>query len=273
MIAPRCVVAIARPPLSRYASRNATASALPSSGSVAPPISSINASAPGRAADRIPARISIDDEKVERSARIACASPISVRIERKTGTRVPGPAGSGTPHCGEHREEAGGLEHDRLAAGVGTRDDEQSPVGGQLEVERHRVAAVPRGLEHAAAQRLEPPVEQGMARGHERPAPVLGDLGQPALAHLAERDPGLEAVELGELARGGAELLLPRKHELAELRSSRSISRRSSAARSAKSLLGSMTSRGSTKTVWPDPERSCTIPGTRPRADARTGRQ
>jgi hypothetical protein len=53
----------------------------------------------------------------------------------------------------------------------------------------------------------------------------------------------------------------------------RSTSRRSSPDIKASSLFASMTSIGSTKTVWPEPERSWTMPGTRPRAEARTGRQ
>ena len=45
--AEKCVVTSARPPRARYSSRNAIASALPSSGSVEPPISSIKARKPG----------------------------------------------------------------------------------------------------------------------------------------------------------------------------------------------------------------------------------
>src|SRR5262249_25539168 len=56
--AERCVVTIARPPFARKASSHATASALPSSGSVAPPTSSRSARASGCAASRMRARIS-----------------------------------------------------------------------------------------------------------------------------------------------------------------------------------------------------------------------
>ena len=113
----------------RYASRNATASALPSSGSVAPPISSTSASTPGEDSSRIDASVSIEEENVERSDRIACASPISVRIARKTGTRVPASAAIGMPDCVIRERSPAVFEDDRLAARVRSRDDEHPPVG------------------------------------------------------------------------------------------------------------------------------------------------
>ncbi len=40
----------------------------------------------------------------------------------------------------EHREEAGRLQHDGLAAGVGPRNDEQAPIGRELEIEGDGIA-------------------------------------------------------------------------------------------------------------------------------------
>ena len=217
LTAERCVVTRARPPLATYASRKATARALPSSGSVAPPISSISASDPGPASARIPARVSIEEENVERSERIACASPISVRIERKTGTRVPAAAGIGNPALRQKREEPGRLQDDGLSAGVRARDDEKAAVRRKLHVERHRLPALPGFAEDAAAQLLVARVEQRMAGPDESPGAVVRDLGKAPLAHLAEFRLRLERVELSEGLDGALQVVAVRENHAAEL--------------------------------------------------------
>ncbi len=68
-------------------------------------------------------------EKVERSCSMDCASPMSARKASKTGVTASS-AGTGTPACAMHGDQAGGLEGDGFAAGVGAADDELAVVAG-----------------------------------------------------------------------------------------------------------------------------------------------
>ena len=273
MIADKCVVTIARPPRATSASRYATAMALPSSGSVAPPISSINASVSGPASSRISASRSIEDENVERSERIACASPISVRTVRKTGRRVPAPAGIGIPHWASIAKRpavfrttvlppAFGPEttSSRRSAGRSRSSGTASPPSRAEPRTRRRSfsnRASRRGWRAARSVQLPSSESSGI-----RPSPISPKRTRASMASSSASAP-TAASSAGPSAR------IPRPNSA----SNRSASHRSSEASSARSLFASTTSSGSTNTVCPEPDRSCTMPGTRERAEARTGRQ
>ena len=205
MIADRCVVTIARPPRATSASRYATAMALPSSGSVAPPISSINASVSGPASSRISASRSIEDENVERSERIACASPISVRTARKTGRRVPAPAGIGIPHWASIAKRPAVFRTTVLPPAFGPETTSSRRSAGRSRSSGTASPPLAGRAEDSPPQLFEPRVEEGVAGGAERPAPVVRELGDPALADLAEEDPRLDGVQLRELSDRGFE--------------------------------------------------------------------
>ena len=178
------------------------------------------------------------------------------------------------PHWASSEKSPAVLSTTVLPPALGPETTRSLLFRGQLEVERNGVAPFARLAENASAQGLVAGVEQRVARAPENPAVVVRDLGEAASAHLAEGDLRLERVERREALHRVAELVGLRQDLAAEL--AKAAARLRAAPRpavSARSLLDSMTSSGSTKTVWPEPERSCTIPGTRPRAEAWTGRQ
>ena len=94
----RCVEIATKPPDSRSLSTTATASAPPSSGSVAVPSSSSTTSVCGDALSRIPVSFDTWAENVLRLSAIDCASPMSARIWSNHGNSASS-AGIGTPAC------------------------------------------------------------------------------------------------------------------------------------------------------------------------------
>src|SRR6185436_18148897 len=94
----RCVVITARLSFATRPSRRAIDSAAPSSGSVPEPSSSSRTSASGPAASQASLSRRSRPLKVERSARRSCSSPTVATRERRNGTRLPGAAGTGSPH-------------------------------------------------------------------------------------------------------------------------------------------------------------------------------
>ena len=67
---------------------------------------------------------------VESDCSIDCSSPMSAKTASKMGRRESASAGIGQAGLGHQREEAGGLEGDGLAAGVGAGDQEDREVLG-----------------------------------------------------------------------------------------------------------------------------------------------
>ena len=142
LTAERCVVTSARPPRSTIRLEKRDARALPSSGSVAPPISSISASVSGPGLVEDAGQASPSTTRTSSGPR---GSP--ARRRSRCGSRgrpaggFPTPRGSGCPHCASIEKSPAVFRTTVLPPGVGARDDEQPPVGRQLEIERHRVAA------------------------------------------------------------------------------------------------------------------------------------
>ena len=118
----------------------ATASAEPSSGSVAEPSSSSRTRECASARRERRSRLMMCAEKVESSASMDCASPMSARNAVKIG-KLAAAAGTGKPGLGHHGQQRGGFEGDGLAAGVGAADDELAGFGGEFERERDNLTA------------------------------------------------------------------------------------------------------------------------------------
>ena len=90
-------------------------------------------------------------EKVESSASMDCASPMSARNAVKIG-KAGGGGGNGQAGLGHHGQQRGGFERDGFAAGVGAADDELACFGGEFEGERDDLPAG--GAEMSFEQRM-----------------------------------------------------------------------------------------------------------------------
>ena len=86
----------------------------------------------------IDAMLAMCAENVLRLASIDCSSPMSANSDRKTGSARS--VGGGNPQAGlrHQRQQAGGLERDRLAAGVRSGDQQNRRRRNDLDRDRHR---------------------------------------------------------------------------------------------------------------------------------------
>ena len=114
-------------------------------------------------------------------------------------------AGERQTRLRHERKEPGGLEHHGLAAGVGTGDDEQALLRGELEVERDdglRGTLRPGLGERPAPQRGQGGIEQRVPRRRERPPSVVRQLGKASRGRFPKLDLRLERVERRHLRDG-----------------------------------------------------------------------
>ncbi len=71
---------------------------------------------------------------------------MSAKTRRNTGTMLPSARGNEEAALSHQREKADGLESHRLAAGVGTRDDEDRGLGAYEDRHRDGIAVGARGV-------------------------------------------------------------------------------------------------------------------------------
>ena len=115
----------------------ATPSAPPSIGSVPEPTSSSRTSAGSARARSIDAMLVMCAEKVLRLASIDCSSPMSAKIDRKTGSARAVGRGNAQARLRHQRQQPGGLQRDGLAAGV-RPGDRAAPSPAAIDLDRHR---------------------------------------------------------------------------------------------------------------------------------------
>ena len=109
---------------------------------------------------------------------------------------------------GHEREQGEGLERDGLAARVGPGNQQQRPVGGELEIHRHDLA---RGVAPALRE------EQRVACGLEVDA-ALAIEGRPRGLHaVGEVGAGEHPVQGAERLHERGQLVAPRAHRLGQL--------------------------------------------------------
>ena len=146
--ASKCVVATTSAPRWRKCWTMAVARAPPSFGSVPVPTSSSSTSAGNCISRSIDTRLVMCDENVLRLFSIDCSSPMSANTERNTGIRAT-VAGTCRPDLRHQGKQPGRLERHRLAARVGTGDQQHAIGRIEQHVDRHRPLEhrVPRALE------------------------------------------------------------------------------------------------------------------------------
>ena len=156
------------------------------------------------------------------------------------------------PALVQQRREAERLQRDGLAARVRARDDERPQVA-ELEVDRHRCGRV----------------EERVPRAEKDDVVTDRDLGAPPRPREGPARDG--EVDLRRRPRRARRARLAPAPTAAESsRRIRATSSRSALSASRSRFESSTTANGSTKSVWPEPELSWTMPGTLPRADARS---
>ena len=189
------------------------------------------------------------------------------RCRRRRGgrraARAPAAAGTCRPDCAMRAKQAEGLEGHRLAAGVGAADDEHRLA----EAERAATPAPARARDRRAScpsRSSSAGMSSGMARLAAGPARAPRvDLGLQRLHVAGEQGHGLGGVQLAQDAGGEREVVgrasPTRRGQLgAGCGSPRAAPR--PAARTM-SLLSSTAGRGSTNTLWPEPELPWMMPG------------
>ena len=209
---------------------------------------------------------------------ISCASPISARIAAKTGSRVAGPQGSGRPACAISEKSPAVFRTTVLPPALGPETTSRRfSAGSSRSSGTISLARAGRAAGDSPSARNLRGASRGSSSGWRAAAivqlPSSESSGILAAAFSPNSTFASSASSAAICATASSRSSPAARTSWPKPASSLSTSRRSSPASRARSLLDSMTSIGSTKTVWPDPERSCTMPGTRARADARTGRQ
>ena len=105
----------------------------------------------------------------------------------------------GMPHWASSEKSPAVFSTTVLPPALGPDTTRSRRSAGSSKSSGTACAALARLPEDALPELLEARVEQGMARGDDRPAAVVRDLGQARLAHLAEGRLRLQRVERGEL--------------------------------------------------------------------------
>ena len=123
-----------------------------------------------------------------------------------------GLGGHGQSSLGHQAEQSDGLERDRLAAGVGSGDQDAAGVGGQGGGDWDDIARQYVGIEQRVSGRVEDQVARLPADPVE--AVVLGR--QRSVEFAAESGLGLGEVDLGETAHGRSDGAGLRADRLAE---------------------------------------------------------
>ncbi len=235
-------------------SRSACASADPSVGSVPAPSSSRSTSVSGPAASTIRVIDRRWPENVESDCATDCSSPMSAKTSRSTGSELPASAGTWRPAwCMRHRRP--------IVRSVTVLP----PVFGPVTTSA--VNSPPRSTS-IGTTRPERPGWRALLRTI-RGEPVVS-------ARVASISPARRALALHRSKRASASTVAPSAGALAPTSAEsssriRSTSTCSASCASRQAFPSSTAMSGSTKTVWPLPDASWTIPFTRPRASARTG--
>ena len=164
-------------------SRSAWASADPSVGSVPAPSSSSSTRQPGPAPSTMRTIERRWPLNVDSDCATDCSSPMSANTSRKTGRTLPVGGRHVEPRLVHQRQQADGPERDRLAAGVGTGDDDRGVVAAQAHVDGHHAAGQPRvarGEQHhlgpgrgLRADRVQLRREAGLGRPEVEPSQGL----------------------------------------------------------------------------------------------------
>ena len=221
-----------------------------------------------------PTRVSIEEKKVDR-AREDLLRVSDFRPHRaKTGRRVPGPQEGEVPLCAISAERARRLQNDRLAAGVGPGDPRSllSGVSDRSEGRSVSRAALP---ESAWLRRRESRGSRsGCARLQQCPAAVTGKSRPPGLRRPRRTRPWLPGRRARRLCATAASRSSDRRRTSLPKPASRHSTSRRPARQGARSRC-SPRSPPSAPRIPSGPTRTgqCTIPGTREREVATTGRQ
>ena len=196
--------------------------------------------------------------KVDRLASIDCSSPTSAKTSSKTTTVLPVSTGTGTPDCAITDNSPMVFRRTVLPPVFGPETSSVRSSRREREVERHHRDPL------CDEQRMPRPAQlHALGRFCKR------GRGTPEVRREAR--PGIERVELGERARGVLERAGEGAQPVGQLEQQPSTSRSSSASSSRMRLQASTAAGGSTNSVAPLPEVSCTMPPTTPRASRRTG--
>ena len=267
---PKWVEASTSDPCAASCSRAAKARAVPSCGSVPLPISSRQHQRAG--AGRHPGTrpgAACAPRRSSATAAIDWSSPRSTssRVDqRQRGVLARGHVPAA---LGQQAEHADGLERDRLAAGVGAADDQHAAARRNLQVQRHdQIRVRPPGRRRPGP----PSAADADRRGWRtaRPEPRRGRRPRTARLHSRPaRISSTSSINAAASRSAGA------ARSTARFNSNRM--RASSAAISSRSEVNSLASRttpaGSTNSVAPVCERSCTMPSMRRLSPERSGRQ
>ena len=113
---------------------------------------------------------------VESDCATDCSSPMSAKTSRKTGSRLPGAAGTCSPDWCISASRPSGPQRDGLAARVGAGDDERRVVAAEADVDGHDIAPTDPGGAPTAA----PPLAASRSSARA-PSQLLGEprLGRP----------------------------------------------------------------------------------------------
>ena len=236
-------------------SRSACASAEPSVGSVPAPSSSSSTRLPSPATSTMRVIVRRCPLKVDSDWATDCSSPMSARTSRKTGRALPVRHGHVQPRLVHEHEQADRAQGHRLAARVRPGDDERAVVVAEVHVDGHDAAARPGWRADRSVMTVT------LRRAPDARRPVSS-------ARRARHIQRSKRASASRSPASGSALAATCAESSSRTRSS-SACAASCASRQA--LASSTATSGSTKSVWPLPDWSWTMPFTRLRASARTG--
>ena len=182
--------------------------------------------------------------------------------------------GDGQAGLGHEGEQAGGLERDGFAAGVGAGDDELAGVVGEGEGEwdgggGRRCGFAARRPRMRSSSRGWRAFGSGGSVVESPGAAKVGRVQSRSWAKRARAKWDSTSARMAVPSEDGGRRARPRARVMATRM--RWISDCSSSSRRTSSLFCSMVSRGSTKTVWPEEDEPWMTPGTRRLNSALTG--